>query len=188
MEPRWWKLGGDVYPVDADPVLYPDTLPLELPKVELPICGIPLFGELDISNVMPWAMSSSLRRRFSSAKASLSRVVEANVSLRRRTSCSRALMYISLRSRCVLECALAFGMMLPEIDVPLSLPVQLLSSCQSRLAVRLWASSLRWLAICACISNQLMTLRKMRTSCSLLLCQAFKETELCKWTLGLASY
>jgi hypothetical protein len=51
---------------------------------------------------MPWAMSNSLSRRFSSAKASLSLEVAANVSLRRITSCSRALMYSSFLSRCVL--------------------------------------------------------------------------------------
>jgi hypothetical protein len=48
-------------------------------------------------------MSNSLSRRFSSAKASLSLEVTANVSLRRITSCSRALMYSSFLSRCVLD-------------------------------------------------------------------------------------
>jgi hypothetical protein len=47
-------------------------------------------------------MSNSLSRRFSSAKASLSLEVAANVSLRRITSCSRALIYSSFLSRCVL--------------------------------------------------------------------------------------
>jgi hypothetical protein len=37
IDPLCWKLGGDVYPVDADPEPYPDTLPLELPYIELPM-------------------------------------------------------------------------------------------------------------------------------------------------------
>jgi septum formation topological specificity factor MinE len=52
---------------------------------------------------MPWLARRSLSRRFSSAMESRSLVVVVNISLRRSTSCSRALMYISLRSRCVLN-------------------------------------------------------------------------------------
>jgi hypothetical protein len=52
---------------------------------------------------MPWAWSNSFNLRFSSTNASRSRDDWEKVSFSRRTSCSRALMYNSLRSRCVLQ-------------------------------------------------------------------------------------
>jgi hypothetical protein len=53
IDPLCWKLGGDVYPVDADPEPYPDTLPLELPYVEVLMWAMPLLDGLEMSNAMP---------------------------------------------------------------------------------------------------------------------------------------
>ena len=75
-------------------------LPLELSPNELGRLGIP-WGELS-STRMPCAASSSFSLRFSSAYASRSLAVLEKTSLRRKTSCSRALIYISFRSRWVL--------------------------------------------------------------------------------------
>jgi hypothetical protein len=71
-----------------------------------------------------------------------------NTSFRRSTSCSRALMYISLRSRCVLDAPLVEDIACGFInEIPLCLAVEFLSSCQSGLAIWFGASSLRWLPI-----------------------------------------
>lgn len=95
-----------------------------------------------------WA-SLAFSRRFSSARRSLSCEMVPKISLRRRTSSSRALMYSSFRSRCVLHRWSAGIEALMNIwrSIPLCLPVQLLASCECWLAVRLGATPFRWLAI-----------------------------------------
>lgn len=95
-----------------------------------------------------WA-SLALSRRFSSARRSLSCAMLLKISLRRRTSSSRALMYSSFRSRCVLHGRSACIWTLMNIcnSIPLCLSIQLLTSCKCWLAIRLGAPFLWWLTI-----------------------------------------
>jgi hypothetical protein len=77
----------------------------------------------------------------------LSRVTLLKFSFNRRTSCSRALIYSSFRSRWVLY-GVNYGQgASARLGLPLSLSIQFLSPCQCRLAVWLRTSSLRGLAI-----------------------------------------
>lgn len=142
---------------------------------------------LDVSKVIPCAMRSSFNLRFSSANVSRSRVVLANISLSRNTSCSRALMYISFRSRCVL---IVHQSCVREISSCWNhLCACLFSSCRRVKAGLL--SGLGPLLLGGCPSGCIISPalipghRSSRTSrCLLLPRQILKETEIGKWTFG----
>lgn len=99
---------------------------------------------------MPCEASNAFSLLFSSVKKSRSRVTEVNESRMRRTSCSRALMYISFRSRWVL-CKISYQRSIKiangRMHLPLRLPIQLLPSRQGGFAVWFRPSSFLKLAI-----------------------------------------
>ena len=143
------------------------------------MCPIPFDGGLERSKDIPWAMSKSLSRRFSSAKASLSLEVAANVSLRRITSCSRALIYNSFLSRCVLvkgqlhdvaHC-LDEGTSVPDDSAPVAV--------SWLVCYRAWVLFSLVFDHLAQVSYAQVWLGAPQTSSRLLLRQALEKTELC---------
>lgn len=88
-------------------------------------------------------------------------------------------MYNSFLSRCVLVDESVRDMAMASLMLPLCLAVQLLSSCQSRFAVRLGSSSLGWLAILQESATRSRRCLDGLTPCCLLVGQTLEESELC---------
>lgn len=74
------------------------------------------------------------------------------------------------------------------LSLPLCLTVQLLSPCQSRLAIRFRSSSFRWLTILQGLVTQSSRDVGRRTSCSLFVSQTLEESKLRQRTFGFAAY
>jgi hypothetical protein len=120
-------------------------LPLELYPM-LGFCVSSLIPPVPVQAMPCWA-SSCFNWRFSSPRLSLSRVMLLKFSFNRKTSCSRALMYNSFRSRWVLKSRQLRPGSAAGHGLPLRLAIQLLPPGQGGLAIWLGTPPLGWLAV-----------------------------------------